>query len=118
MNGRILGIMGLVILLLLLGIGLALVSTARVQQTGTAAGIRYDFTHTGLYGNIFDHDALGFRYEQRPWFGLGRPSLEVAAKNGRLLVNRVDRGPIATVQQVKITSDSRVLVDDQERASN
>jgi hypothetical protein len=85
-----------------------------MQQTGTAAGVRYAFSNTGLQGYSFVPHQTGFRYEQRSWFGLGPSRTEVAVENGRLLVNNVDRGPIHAGEQLTVTSDSRVLVDDQE----
>ena len=114
MNARVLGLTAIVAVLLVVGALSLLLATGRVQQTGTAAGVRYDFTHTGFRGYSLVTTPTGFRYEQRPWFGLGRPNLEVAVEKGRLSINQVDCGPVAAGQQLRITADRRILVDDNE----
>jgi hypothetical protein len=108
--------MAAVAVLLLVGGLLTLLATSEVQQVGTAAGIRYTVAHSGLHGYAFFPLPSGFRFEQRSWFGLGRPSLEVAVENGRLLVDKIDCGPIAAGEQLTVTRDGRVLLNDQELA--
>lgn len=93
-----------------------MLATSEVQQVGTAAGIRYAVAHGGMHGYSFVPLPSGFRFEQRSWFGLGGPNLEVAVENGRLLVDKIDCGPIAAGEQLTVTSDGRVLLNDQELA--
>ena len=113
MARRILAVSAAVVLLLFLGV-LGLLATSVAQQTGAAAGVRYTFAHTGFQGYVFTPLLTGFRFEQRTWFGLGQPCLEVAVESGRLLVNQVDCGPIGAGEKLTVTSDSRVLVNDRE----
>ena len=89
---------------------------AESRQEGTAAGVRYVFAHTGLQGYTFKPLPTGFRYEQRSWFGLGKPRLEVTVEKGRVLINGVDRGPIKEGGQLTVTAERRVLIDDKEVA--
>ncbi len=99
-------------ILILGGIGCAL--TSDVQQVGTAAGVRYELANSGSQGYSFTPAPTGFSYERRSWFGMGPPTLEVAVENGRILVDKVDRGPINAGEKLTVTSESRVLVNDQE----
>jgi hypothetical protein len=115
MTKRTITIAALVGLLLIGGL-LTLLATSEVQQVGTAAGIRYTLAHGGLHGYSFVTLPTGFRFEQRSWFGLGRPNLEVTVENGRLLVDQIDCGPIGAGEQLTVTRDGRVLLNDQELA--
>ena len=103
-----------IVLCVLISSVLTSVAMSEVQATGTAAGIRYTFAHTGFQGYSFATSPTGFRYEQRSWFGLGRPSLEVAVEKGRVLINRTDCGPIKAGERLVVTTDNRVLVNDKE----
>jgi hypothetical protein len=113
MRKRIVTIAAVAVLLLIGGL-VSLLATSEVQQVGTAAGIRYTLAHGGLHGYSFVNLPSGFRFEQRSWFGLGSPNLEVAVENGRLLVDSIDCGPIAAGEQLTVTSEGRVLLNDQE----
>jgi hypothetical protein len=103
-----------IVLLVLIGGVLTSVATSEVQAIGTAAGIRYVIAHSGFQGYSFSTSPTGFRYVQRSWFGLGRPSLEVSVDNGRVLINQTDRGPIKAGERLEVTTDSRVLVNGKE----
>lgn len=115
MTRRILTYSFLVALLLFLGLA-GLLATSEVQQTGVAAGVRYELANTGLQGYSFAPRTSGFAFEQRTWFGLGRLHLEVAVEGGRLLINHVDCGRIQVGEKLTVTSDSRVLLNDRELA--
>lgn len=111
MTGRIVTVTAIVALLLIGGV-LWTLANSQTQQLGTAAGVRYVFSQSGLQGYSFQSGASEFRYVQRSWFGLGPPTLEVAVENGRLLVDGLDRGAIAGGEQLKVTADHRVLLND------
>lgn len=113
MAQRILLICAVLVLVMFFGC-VGLLATSEAQQMGSAAGIRYTFAHTGLQGYSFSPSPAGFRYEQRTWFGLGRPCLEIVVDQGRVLVNQVDRGPIQPGEQLTVTSDRRVLINNRE----
>jgi hypothetical protein len=115
MARRFLAVFGLVVLLVFLGLA-GLLATSEAMQTGSAAGIRYNLAHTGFQGYSFAPSPMGFRYEQRTWFGFGGPGLEVTVANGRVLIDRLDCGPIRPGEQLTVTSDRRVLINNRELA--
>ena len=113
MARRILAIFAVVVLVMFVGLT-GLLAASEGQQIGSAAGVRYTFAHTGLQGYSFSPSPAGFHYEQKTWFGLGPTCLDVIVDKGRVLVNQVDHGPIQPGEQLTVTSDRRVLLNDRE----
>jgi hypothetical protein len=113
MTRRIIAIFAVVVLVMFFGLA-GLLATSEAHQMGSAAGIRYTFAHTGLQGYSFSPSPAGFHYEQKTWFGLGPTCLEVIVDKGRVLVNQVDRGPIQPGEQLTVTSDRRILINNRE----
>jgi hypothetical protein len=113
MRRRVLFILATIVLALILGIA-GLLATSEVQQIGAAGGVRYRLALSGFEGYTFAPLKTGFRFQKRSWFGLGGPSLEVAVENGRLIVDQADHGPIQPGEQVTVTRDSRVLINDRQ----
>ena len=113
MARRIPAVCAVVVLLAFLALA-GLLATSEAQQTGSAAGVRYTLAHTGLQGYSFAQSPTGFRYQQNTWFGLGPACLEVIVDKGRVLVNEVDFGPIQPGEQLTVTSERRVLINNRE----
>ena len=86
-------------------------ATSEMRHTGTSAGIAYDFTQTGLQGYSLSEFPGGFRYRQNAWFGLGRPTLEVAVTKGQLWINHSAVAAVNSASRLVVTGDHRVLLD-------
>ena len=112
MARRFTPIVAAVLLLLFVAVfvvGLGLMATAEVTQTGTASGVNFSLSNGAFRNTSFTPSPSGFRFVSTPWIGAGE--LDVTCSGGQLFINGRSAGAVQAGDQLTVTLDQQVLVN-------